>query len=108
MDVTGQHIPGRLIAYHADLDPKLFSLVVNQTKGGVEILFFLLLFRVTPKAHGSSQARGQIGAIAADLHHSCSYLGSEPHLQPTLQLTAMLDPQPTEQSQELNTHPHGS
>jgi len=43
-------------------------------------------------AYGSSQARGQIRAVAASL-------------QP--QLTAMLDPEPTEQRQELNLHPHG-
>ena len=28
------------------------------------------LFRATPEAYGSSQARGQIGATAASLHHS--------------------------------------
>ena len=37
----------------------------------------------TPAAYGSPQARGQIGAIAAGLHHSHSNTGSEPHLQPT-------------------------
>ena len=31
---------------------------------------YLCLFRVTPVAYGSSQARGQIGASAAGLHHS--------------------------------------
>ena len=39
----------------------------------------------------SSQAMGQIGALAAGLYHSHSNLGSEPHLRPTPQLTAMLD-----------------
>ena len=33
-------------------------------------LFFFLLFRATLIAYGGSQARGQIGAIAASLHHS--------------------------------------
>ena len=32
--------------------------------------FCFLLFRATPAAYGSSQARGQIGATAAHLHHS--------------------------------------
>ena len=53
------------------------------------IFFFFVLFRV---AYGDSQARGLIGAAAASLHHSHSNAGSEPQLQPTLQLTAMLDP----------------
>ena len=48
--------------------------------------------------YGSSQARGQIRATAAGLHHSNSKARSEPCLQPT-QLTATPDPQPTEQSQ---------
>ena len=30
------------------------------------------LFRATPTAYGSSQARGGIGAVAASLHHSHS------------------------------------
>ena len=42
-------------------------------------------------AYGGSQARGLIGAVASGLHHSHSNAGSEPHLQPTPQLTAMLD-----------------
>ena len=33
-----------------------------------------------PAAHGGSQARGQMGAVAAGLHHSHNNLGSEPHL----------------------------
>ena len=43
-------------------------------------------------AYGISQARGQIGGTAAGLPHSHSNSGSEPCLQPTLQLLAMLDP----------------
>ena len=38
---------------------------------GVHTLFFSL-FRVTPVAYGSSQARGQFGAAAAGLYHSHS------------------------------------
>ena len=42
-------------------------------------------------ARGGSQARGQIGAAAAGLHHSHSNAKSELHLQPTPQLVEMLD-----------------
>ena len=41
-------------------------------------------------AHGGSQARRQIRAVAAGLHHS--HVESEPRLQPTPQLTVMPDP----------------
>ena len=66
--------------------------------------FFKLLFRVTPAACGSSQARGQIGATAAGPCHSQSNAGSEPRPQ----LMAMPDPWPTEWGQGSNPHPHGS
>ena len=58
-------------------------------------------------AHGGSQARGQIGATAAGLHHSHSNAGSELCLLSTPQLTAMLAPLPTERGRGLNLHPHG-
>ena len=54
-------------------------------------LFFFLLFRAAPAAHGCSQARGRIGATAASLHHSHSHTGSEPYLQSPPALTATLD-----------------
>ena len=50
------------------------------------------VFRATAVAHGGSQARGLIGAVAASLHHSHSNEGSEPRLQSTPQLTATMDP----------------
>ena len=40
---------------------------------------YVYLFRAAPVTYGSSQARGQIGAIAAGLHHSHSNTRSEPH-----------------------------
>ena len=57
-------------------------------------LFFAYFFVevAVPVANGRSQARGRIGATAASLRHGHSNMGSEPHLRPTLQLTAMLDP----------------
>ena len=41
--------------------------------------------------YGGSQARRQIGAIAANLHHSHSNAISKPHLQPTSQLSKARD-----------------
>ena len=38
--------------------------------GGFFVFVFVLLFRAAPVAYGSSQARGQIGAVAVGLHHS--------------------------------------
>jgi len=57
------------------------------------LFIYLFIFsRAAPGAYGGSQARGIIGAVAAGLHHSHSNARSEPFLQPTPQLTAMLDP----------------
>ena len=55
-----------------------------------------------PSAYGGSQARGRIGAVATGLRQSHSNAGSEPRLQPTPQLTATPDRQPTEQGQGPN------
>ena len=41
-------------------------------------------------AHGDSQARGQIRAVATGLYHSNA--GSEPHLRPIPQLMATPEP----------------
>ena len=54
---------------------------------------FFWLFKAAPTAYGSSQARGQITASAAGLHHSHSHTGSKPSLQSTPQF--MQDPSPT-------------
>ena len=54
--------------------------------------FFFVFSRVTPAAHGGSQARGHIGAVAASLRQSHSNVGSEPRLRPIPQLTATPDP----------------
>jgi len=59
-------------------------------------------------ACGVSQARGPIRVVATGLRQSHSNAGSEPRLRPTPQLTAMSDPQPTEQGQGSNPQPHGS
>ena len=54
--------------------------------------FFFCLLRAAPMAYGAFQARGQIGAVAASLHHRHSNARSKPCLQPTLQLTATPGP----------------
>ena len=55
-------------------------------KGSLFSFFFFSIFRATPTAYGSSQARIRIRAIAASLHHSHSNAESKPRLQPILQL----------------------
>ena len=53
----------------------------------------LFVFRATaPAAYGSSQARGQIRDVAANLHDSHSNTEPELCLQPIPQLTATPDP----------------
>ena len=64
------------------------------------LIYFFCLFafsRATPTAYGGSQAKGLIGAGATGLCQSHSNAGIRATLQPTPQLTAMPDPQPTEQ-----------
>ena len=63
------------------------------------VLFFFFFFfwsfcffRATLVVCGGSQARGKIEAVATSLPQSYSNLRSEPHLQPTPQLMATLDP----------------
>ena len=56
------------------------------------IYLFFVFSRAAPMAYGGSQARGRIGAVVISLHQSHSNTGSEPSLQHTPQLTALLDP----------------
>ena len=53
---------------------------------------FFFLFKVELLVYGSSQAKGQIGATVAGLHHGHSNVGSELCLQPMPQLAATPDP----------------
>ena len=81
-----------------------------QRGGGMKkVSQWYLLFRADLAAYGGCQARGRIGATAAGLRHSHSHSSarSELRLRPTPQLTAMLDPWPTERGQGSNPHPHG-
>ena len=54
----------------------------------INVYIFWLFFRATPEAYGGSQARGQIGATAASLHHSYSNARSKLFLWPIPQLIA--------------------
>ena len=59
------------------------------------VCLFICLFafsRAAPAACGGSQARGQIGAVAAGLCQSHSNVRTELRLRPTPQFTAMPDP----------------
>ena len=60
--------------------------------GHQRFFFFVLFFRATPLACGSSQVRGQIGATAASLHHRHCSMWSQPRLGPTPQLIATTHP----------------
>ena len=53
---------------------------------------FFVLFRTTPMAYGSPQARGRMGAVTASLHHSHSNARFKLSVQPTPQLMATPDP----------------
>ena len=75
----------------------------------MHVFYFNFAFsRAALSKYGGSQARGRIGAVAAGLRQSHGNSLSESHLQPTPQLTATPDPQPTEQGQGSNLQPHGS
>ena len=59
---------------------------IRITRSLLYFFFFFVFFRATPVAHGSSQARCQIRAVAARLYHSHGNVRSEPWLGPTPQL----------------------
>ena len=54
--------------------------------------FSFLLFRAAPVAYGGFQVRSLIRTTASGLRHNHSNAGSEPRVQPTPQLTAILYP----------------
>ena len=60
------------------------------------IFIFLSSSRTALAACGDSQVRGVIRAVATGLRQGHGNAGSKSCLQPTPQLTAALDPQPTE------------
>ena len=70
----------------------IFCVIYTHTILFLFVCLFFVFSRAVPTAFGGSQARGGIRAVAAGLRQSHNYAGSEPHLQPTPQLTAMPDP----------------
>ena len=56
------------------------------------LLLVFCLLSAAPTTYAGPQVRGQIGPIAASLHHSHSNAGSKSCLQPTPQLTETTDP----------------
>ena len=67
-----------LDSYANVLIAAIYAFSENKLRSGRNFSF--LLFRATPAVYGSSQARGRIGAAAANLYHSHSNAGSKPHL----------------------------
>ena len=86
---------------------RILNLLSSRSAFFLSIPFFFICLFVFRPVYGSSQARGQIWAIVAGLHHSHSNARSEPHLWSAPQLMARQDPWPTEWGQGLNPHPHG-
>ena len=58
------------------------------------LIYSSFLFTAVPETYGNFQARRQIGAGASVICHSHHNTRSKVHLQPTLQLVAILDPNP--------------
>ena len=55
------------------------------------VFFWGVVFFLGPHLRHMEVPRGQIGAVATDLHHSHSKARSKPSLRPKPQLTAMPD-----------------
>ena len=72
-----------LISDQTHVSKDLYISISIHTHTHTHTLF--LLFRAAPAAYGGSQARGPIEATAVSLYHS--HTKSEPHLQPTPQLS---------------------
>ena len=72
----------------------VFIIICLQVFLFIYLFIYFCLFAISwpaPAAYGGSQPRGLIRAVVSGLHQSHSNAGSEPHLQPTPQLTAMPD-----------------
>ena len=78
---------------HSSSNSAIKNSNIEHTNAFFFFFFFIFLsFRAVPTEYGSSQARGQIGAVAAGLFQSHSTMGSELHLEPKPQLMATPDP----------------
>ena len=90
------------ILHHVLFIPKFTSMWLAN-KG----FYFFIFLRAAPVTYGSSQARGQIRAAAASLHHRHSNARPEQRLRPAPQLMATSHFSPTEWGQGLSPSPHG-
>ena len=68
--------------FFIDVDRRVFSALPRDHAGVFFCVCLFLLFRATPTAYGSAQARGPIRAAAAGLPHHHGNAQSEPHLWP--------------------------
>ena len=78
---------GQILALMPDSNPSIYIYIYIYI-----YYYYYCLFRAAPAAYGGSQARSQIGAVVAGLHHSYSNAGSKLHQQPTPQFMAMPGP----------------
>ena len=89
---------GQSLSSSPETEASLSSLKPGSPYLVLELTFYLtpanifVLFRDIPVAYENSQARGLTRAVAASLCHSHSNANSEPCLQPTPHLRAVLDP----------------
>ena len=89
---------GQSLSSSPETEASLSSLKPGSPYLVLELTFYLtpanifVLFRDIPVAYENSQARGLTRAVAASLCHSHSNASSEPCLQPTPHLRAVLDP----------------
>lgn len=86
-----QELPHRTSAAEQQQQQKPEQIKQPQVLDGENVILFFSL-TAAPAAYGSFQARGRMRAAPPSLYHSHGKARSEPHLQPTLQLTAMPDP----------------
>ena len=86
--ITGNNLYGKKEWIYTHTHTQLMYFAVHLKLTQHSFFFFLFsffvfcLFRAAHAAYGGSQARGQIGAVAAGLHQSHSNTGSKPHLRP--------------------------
>ena len=73
-------------------NPQDLGMLLTDVIECVCVCVCVCVFRAASMACGGPQARGQIGAVAADLLHSHSNWGSELQLQLTPQLTSRQEP----------------
>ena len=68
-----------------------FTQVQDMPSAVVFCFLFGLVFRATPTSYGGSEAKGQIGLVAAILCHHHNTTRSKLHLRATPQITATTD-----------------